>query len=139
VARVAFGAKDLHTVRAFEEAESYPGPSLILAYSHCVAHGYDLAHGLEQQKLAVSTGAWPLYRWDPRRIAAGETPFQLDSGPPQGKLLDYMRNEARFRMVAQENPARFKQLLAQAQVEARRRLLAYEHLARLHLDGASIH
>ena len=70
VASVAFGAKDVQTVNAFREAEAYPGPSLIIAYSHCIAHGYDMAHGLEQQKLAVDSGVWPLYRFDPRRLAA---------------------------------------------------------------------
>ncbi len=79
VARVAFGAKDAQTVKAFLEAEAYPGPSLIIAYSHCIAHGYDMAFGTEQQKLAVDSGVWPLYRFDPRRIEAGQPPLQLDS------------------------------------------------------------
>ena len=83
VARVAFGAKDAQTVQAFLEAEAYPGPSLIIAYSHCIAHGYDLAHGCEQQKLAVDSGVWPLYRFDPRRVAAGRPPLQLDSAAPK--------------------------------------------------------
>ena len=82
MARVAFGAKDHQTVKAFLEAESYPGPSLIIAYSHCIAHGYDMAFGAEQQKLAVDSGVWPLYRFDPRRTGA-EHPFLLDSGPPK--------------------------------------------------------
>jgi pyruvate-ferredoxin/flavodoxin oxidoreductase len=108
----------------------------LIAFSPCIAHGYDLAHGLDQQKLAVSSGYWPLYRFDPRRIATGESPLQLDSGPPQGRLLDYMRNEARFRMVAQENPERFKRLLGMAQHEAERRFRVYEDLAHLHLRQA---
>ena len=83
VARVAFGAKDAQTVKAFLEAEAYDGPSLIIAYSHCIAHGYDMAHGAEQQKLAVDSGVWPLYRFDPRRIAKGEPPLQLDSVRPR--------------------------------------------------------
>jgi pyruvate-ferredoxin/flavodoxin oxidoreductase len=134
VAHVAMGAKDLHTVRAFQEADAYRGPSLIIAYSHCIAHGYDLAHGLEQQRLAVGSGYWPLYRWDPRRIDRGETPLQLDSAPPQMRLLDFVRNEARFRMVAQENPQRFKRLLAAAERQVTRRFRIYQDLAKLHVD-----
>ena len=84
VARVALGAKMPQTVQAFLEAEAYPGPSLIIAYSHCIAHGYDMANGATQQKLAVDSGVWPLYRFDPRRVAAGEPPMHLDYGPPQG-------------------------------------------------------
>jgi pyruvate-ferredoxin/flavodoxin oxidoreductase len=84
VARIAVGANDGQTVRAFLEADSYPGPSLIIAYSHCIAHGYDLTRGPAQQKLAVNSGLWPLYRYDPRRVAAGEPPLKLDSGPPPG-------------------------------------------------------
>jgi pyruvate-ferredoxin/flavodoxin oxidoreductase len=136
VAHVAFGAKDQHTVRAFQEAESFPGPSLVIAYSHCIAHGYDLAHGLEQQKLAVGSGYWPLYRWDPRRIARGETPLQLDSGAQQTPLVDFLRNETRFRVVEQDDPQRFKKLVAAARSENARRFGVYEDLARLHLADA---
>jgi pyruvate-ferredoxin/flavodoxin oxidoreductase len=130
VASVAFGARDAQTVRAFLEAESYPGPSVIIAYSHCIAHGYDMAHGLDQQKLAVETGYWPLYRYDPRRAAAGESPLVLDSPGPKGDLGRYMRNETRFRLVEQQNPERFRELLARAQAEVRRRFALYEELAR---------
>ncbi|MEW6270439.1 MAG: pyruvate:ferredoxin (flavodoxin) oxidoreductase [Thermodesulfobacteriota bacterium] len=137
VAHVAFGAKDQHTVRAFQEAESFPGPSLIIAYSHCIAHGYDLAHGLEQQKLAVGSGYWPLYRWDPRRIARGESPLQLDSGAQHVPLVDFLRNETRFRVVEQDDPERFKRLAAAARRESVRRFSVYEDLARLHL--ADVH
>jgi pyruvate-ferredoxin/flavodoxin oxidoreductase len=131
VAHVAFGAKDAQTVRAFQEAESYPGPSLIIAYSHCIAHGYDLALGCEQQKLAVDTGSWPLYRFDPRRIALGETPLKLDSAAPKVELSKYIRNETRFRMVEQANPERFKHLLALAQREVTNRFAVYEQLAKV--------
>src|SRR5439155_26422584 len=75
VARVAFGAKDVQTVKAFQEAESYDGPSLIIAYSHCIAHGYDMMFGVEQQRLAVESGIWPLYRFDPRKIGSTDSPF----------------------------------------------------------------
>jgi len=131
VAKVAFGAKDAQTVRAFQEADSYPGTSIIIAYSHCIAHGFDLAYGAEQQKLAVETGSWPLYRWDPRRIALGESPLKMDSAPGKVDLGKYMRNETRFRMVEQQNPRRFAELLARAQVELGNRFVAYEHLAKL--------
>ena len=99
VARVAFGAKMAQTAQAFLEAEAYPGPSLIVAYSHCIAHGYDMAQGVAQQKLAVDSGVWPLYRFDPRRPAKGEPPLHLDYAAPKAKVADYMRNEGRFRMV----------------------------------------
>jgi len=137
VARVAFGAKDLQTVRAFLEADSYPGSSLIIAYSHCIAHGYDLAYGLEQQKLAVNSGSWPLYRFDPRRIAAGESPLQLDSAEPKVSLRDYVSNETRFRMVEQQNPERFRHLLEAAQREASTRFAVYKQLAELKLPDGS--
>jgi pyruvate-ferredoxin/flavodoxin oxidoreductase len=129
VAKVAFGAKDAQTVKAFQEAESYPGTSLIIAYSHCIAHGYDLAHGLDQQKLAVESGYWPLYRFDPRRSADGQIPFVLESGPPKIDLGTYARNESRYRMVEQSFPDRFKQLLEAAQHEVRDRYGLYERLA----------
>ncbi len=137
VARVAFGAKDTQTVRALQEADSYPGPSLVIAYSHCIAHGYDLAFGIDQQKLAVDSGYWPLYRWDPRRIAAGELPLKLDSGAPKIALEQYVRNETRYRMVERLNPERFKMLMAMAQHEVSSRFNVYEQLARLAVSARS--
>jgi len=131
VASVAFGAKDLQTVKAFQEAESYPGTSIIIAYSHCIAHGYDLSLGTEQQKLAVDTGYWPLYRHDPRRAAAGQNPFQLDSTTPKGSLMQFVKNETRFRMVEQQNPDRFKDLMARAQEHIGSRYAFYEQLAKI--------
>ncbi len=130
VARIAFGAKDVQTVKAFQEADSYEGPSLIIAYSHCIAHGYDMAQGLAQQKRAVDTGYWPLYRFDPRRIAQGESPLKLDSNAPKGKLTDFSRNETRFRMVEQQNPERFKMLSDEAQADVHVRWATYENLAK---------
>jgi pyruvate-ferredoxin/flavodoxin oxidoreductase len=130
VAKVAFGAKDVQTVKAFVEAESYPGPSLIIAYSHCIAHGYDLAGGTEQQKLAVETGYWPLYRYDPRRAAAGESAMQLDSAAPKSVVTDFTHNETRFRMVEQQNPQRFKDLMVEAQKHLQNRFALYEQLAK---------
>ncbi|HKA19783.1 MAG TPA: pyruvate:ferredoxin (flavodoxin) oxidoreductase [Blastocatellia bacterium] len=129
VARVAFGAKMAQTTQAFLEAESYPGPSLIIAYSHCIAHGYDMAQGAAQQKLAVDSGVWPLYRFDPRRLLVGEPPLNLDYGPPKAKVADYMRNESRFRMIERADPARFKKFLVDAQAQAERRYAVYEQLA----------
>ncbi len=144
VARVAFGAKMLQTTQAFLEAESYPGPSLIIAYSHCIAHGYDMADGARQQKLAVDSGVWPLYRFDPRRLVKGEAPLNLDYGPPKAKVADYMRNESRFRVVERADPARFKRFLVDAQAAAERRYAGYRQLAGITMpaiesepDGAS--
>jgi pyruvate-ferredoxin/flavodoxin oxidoreductase len=131
VARVAFGAKDVQTVKAFQEAESYDGPSLIIAYSHCIAHGYDMAYGAEQQKLAVDSGVWPLYRFDPRRPAQGLPPLQLDSGDPKVSAKAYMRNETRFRMVEKLDPERFKRLLMSAEKQARQRVAIYKQLSGL--------
>jgi pyruvate-ferredoxin/flavodoxin oxidoreductase len=136
VARVAFGAKDAQTVRAFQEADSYPGTSIIIAYSHCIAHGYDMALGCEQQKLAVDSGMWPLYRWDPRRIPLGESPLKLDSAPGKVDIGKYMSNETRFRMVEQMHPKRFEMLLERSRREVHNRFLAYEHLAKLAMPSA---
>jgi len=129
VARVAMGAKMPQTVQAMLEAESYEGPSLIIAYSHCIAHGYDMSQGASQQKLAVDSGVWPLYRFDPRRAATGEPPMSLDYGPPRARVADYMRNETRFRMVERTDPARFKRFLKQAQEDAQKRYAVYRQLA----------
>ena len=129
VARVAFGARMSQTVQAFLEAEAYPGTSLIIAYSHCIAHGYDMAQGATQQKLAVDSGVWPLFRFDPRRAAKGEPPLHLDYGPPKPLVAEYMRNESRFRVVERTDPARFKMFLHEAQDAARRRYSMYQQLA----------
>jgi pyruvate-ferredoxin/flavodoxin oxidoreductase len=131
VAHVAFGAKDSQTVQAFVEAEAHPGPSLIIAYSHCIAHGYDMVQGCEQQRLAAASGVWPLYRFDPRRVAKGEPPLILDSPPPKLRPAEYMRNETRFRMVEKQDPERFRRLLARAEREAHRRYAVYQQLAGL--------
>ncbi|MDH4036946.1 MAG: pyruvate:ferredoxin (flavodoxin) oxidoreductase [Candidatus Krumholzibacteria bacterium] len=121
VAQIAMGASDQQTLRALVEAESYPGPSLIIAYSHCIAHGIDMANGLTQQKLASESGYWPLYRFDPRLAAQGRNPLQLDSAPPKIKLKDYIYNESRYRMLLRSNPEHAALLLkgAQANVDER--------------------
>jgi pyruvate-ferredoxin/flavodoxin oxidoreductase len=129
VAKVAFGAKMAQTAQAFLEAESYQGPSLIIAYSHCIAHGYDMAQGALQQKRAVDSGVWPLYRFDPRRAAKGEPPLHLDYGPPRLKVADYLRNESRFRMVERADPARYKSFVKESQAAADRRYAIYQQLA----------
>ena len=138
VARVAFGAKMLQTVQAFREAEAYHGPSLIIAYSHCIAHGYDMAQGAAQQKLAVESGVWPLYRFDPNRIPKGEPPLNLDYGPPKAKVADYMRNESRFRMIERADPALFKRFLEEAQAAAERRYLVYQQLSGMKVPAFGI-
>jgi pyruvate:ferredoxin (flavodoxin) oxidoreductase, homodimeric len=129
VARVALGAKDSQTLKVFEEAERFPGTSLIIAYSHCIAHGYGLALGLDQQKLAVESGAWPLYRFDPRRAEAGLPALQLDSAPPKVPIARYLDNELRFRLLSQTDPERFEALQAAAQEEVRRTWRHLELLA----------
>jgi pyruvate-ferredoxin/flavodoxin oxidoreductase len=129
VATVAMGADDMHTLRAIREAESYEGPSLVIAYSHCIAHGYDLVHGLAQQAAAVASGAWPLFRYDPRRAREGKNPFQLDSRPPSLPFKDYAYNETRYTMLAHADPDAAKAALAAAEGDARRRWQLYERLA----------
>jgi len=140
VARVALGADMNQVVQAFLEAESYPGPSLIIAYSPCIAHGYDLRHGVEQSQLAVKSGVWPLYRFDPRRIPLGLPPLVIDSKDPTVPVSIYQRNETRFRMVEKADPARFKALAAQSELEAGRRHALYRQLAGITMpsdgDGA---
>jgi pyruvate-ferredoxin/flavodoxin oxidoreductase len=129
VAQIAFGAKDSHTVKVMQEAESYPGTSLIIAYSPCIAHGYPMHLGLEQQKLAVSTGAFMLYRFDPRRATRGESPLQLDSGAPKENIERFLENELRFRMLERSDPERYKELKAAAIADAEHRVQLYRKLA----------
>jgi pyruvate-ferredoxin/flavodoxin oxidoreductase len=130
VSRVAMGANDAHTVRTFLEAESYDGPSLIIAYSPCIAHGYDLRYGLEQSKKAVLSGHWPLFHYDPRLGTDGGQPFHLDSKPPRIPLEDYIYAETRYRMLTQTDPVEAKRLLTLGQQDVHDRWLRYERLAR---------
>jgi pyruvate-ferredoxin/flavodoxin oxidoreductase len=129
VASVAMGAKDEHTLKAFLEAEAYEGPSLIIAYAHCIAHGIDMTTGMSNQKAAVESGQWLLYRYHPDRAAAGENPLTLDSRTPSRKVQDYMLMETRFKMLTKSKPEDASKLWQEAQhdVEARYRL--YEYLA----------
>ena len=129
VASIAFGANDNHTVRVFSEAASYPGPSLIIAYSHCIAHGYDLKFGISQQKLAVDSGVWPLYHYDPRLIAQGKPPLQIDSPSQKANVRDYLRNETRFSMIEKMNPERFRMLSEASVRNTAERLALYSQLA----------
>ncbi len=129
VASVAMGARDEHTLRAFLEAESYPGPSLILAYSHCIAHGIDMAKGLQQQRLAVDSGRWLLYRHDPRRRDRGESPLVVDSRAATVPLAEAMASENRFRMLGLSQPERARELTRSAQANVTRRWDLYKRLA----------
>ena len=135
VASVAMGARDHQTLKAFLEAESFPGPSLIIAYSHCIAHGYDMAHGADQQKLAVESGVWPLFRFDPRRADVGEAPLVIDSPPLKAKVVDYLRNENRFRAVERTGPDAWKTMIEEAEKVSRRREALYRHMAAFHAGG----
>jgi pyruvate-ferredoxin/flavodoxin oxidoreductase len=129
VARVAFGAKDSQTVKAMHDAVAYPGTSLILAYSHCIAHGYNLAHGLSQQKLAVETGYWPIYRHDPRRLEAGANPFVLDCAAPKLPVSRFTENEIRYRLLHAIDPDRADELGRLAQEQVGRTFRFYQDLA----------
>jgi pyruvate-ferredoxin/flavodoxin oxidoreductase len=131
VASVAMGAKDEHTLKAFIEAESFPGPSLIIAYSHCIAHGIaiDTGIGARQQKLAVESGQWLLYRYDPRRAERGENPLQVDSSAAKSQVKDFMLTENRFKMLTKSKPDDAKKFFAQSQVDADRRWKFYQFMA----------
>jgi pyruvate-ferredoxin/flavodoxin oxidoreductase len=129
VARVAMGGKDEQTLRAFLEAEAYDGPSLIIAYSHCLMHGIDMSKGMRNQKAAVESGQWPLYRYNPERTEQGENPLTLDSRPPKIALKDYLQMETRFKMLELSQPEVAKELFAQAQEDVYARWAMYEYMA----------
>ncbi|MDR2675561.1 MAG: pyruvate:ferredoxin (flavodoxin) oxidoreductase [Opitutaceae bacterium] len=129
VARVALGARDTQTLNALREAESYPGPSLIIAYSHCIAHGFNLTQGMEHQKLAVDTGYWPLYRFDPRRADKGENPLVLDSAAPKTELSKLTRLENRYAQIARRDPALVARYETAAQAGVNERYRTYKKLA----------
>lgn len=132
VARIAMGASDTQTMKAVIEAERYPGPSIIIAYSHCIAHGYDMKYGLNQQKLAVDSGYWPLFRFDPSKMDENKNPFQLDSKAPKIGLKEYAYNEMRYLMLAKSNPKIAKQLMTQAQKELKEQWHVYEQLEKVY-------
>ena len=130
VASISLGAKDMHTLQVLNEAESFNGPSLIIAYSHCISHGYDIGkEGLEHQKLAVETGLWPLYRFDPRRAEQGLNPFQLDSKITK-PVSEFMALESRFKAVKQTNAPHYEELVLKAQKQIDQRFKLYERLAK---------
>ncbi len=129
VASVAFGAKDEHTLRAFLEAEAYNGPSIIIAYSHCIAHGIDMEHALEEQKAAVDSGYWPLYRYNPSLVLEGKNPLQLDSRQAKIPVSEYCYRENRFKMLTKSKPEEAKRLITLAQQDVNQRRRFYEHLA----------
>ena len=130
VAQIAMGANDNHTLKAIREAEAYNGPSLIIAYSHCIAHGYDMADGNKQQKAAVESGHWPLYRYNPELAEIGKNPFQLDSKDPKIPLSDYIYKETRYKMLKKIDPAASEKLLKEAEAEIKIKWAKYTHLAK---------
>ena len=136
VARVAMGGGDTHTVKAFLEAEAYDGPSLIIAYSHCIAHGYDMVFGMNQQKAAVLSGYWPLMRYNPALNLEGKNPFQLDSKAPSIPLKDYVYQEARYTILARSNPEVAAELLHEAQEDVQRRWSIYDSRASIPASAA---
>lgn len=129
VAKVAMGANDAQTVRAFLEAEAYDGPSLIIAYSHCIAHGINMSKGLDAQKLAVDSGYWPLFRYNPLNLLEGKNPLKLDSKAPKIRLQDYIYTETRYKMLTKSHPQQAKELLIRAQEEVSKKWKFYEELA----------
>ncbi len=129
VARIAMGANDQHTLKAMLEAEAYEGPSLIIAYSHCIAHGIDMSKGLDQQKAAVNSGFWPLYRYNPALADEGKNPLTVDSKDPSIPLEDYVYNETRYRMLVQADEQRAETLLKDAKEDVRKKLDLYRQMA----------
>ncbi|HRQ32668.1 MAG TPA: thiamine pyrophosphate-dependent enzyme, partial [Anaerolineales bacterium] len=129
VARVAMGANDQQTLRTFIEAEAYDGPSLIIAYSPCIAHGYDMARSLEQSKLAVQSGHWPLFSYDPRLALRGENPLSIESKEPSLPFSQYAYNETRYKMLTQMNEERAEELMREAQADADKRWTLYQQMA----------
>jgi pyruvate-ferredoxin/flavodoxin oxidoreductase len=141
VARIAMGANPQQTLLAFREAEAYPGPSLILAYSHCIAHGIDMRHGLKQQDLAVAAGYWPLLRYNPALRRSEKNPFVLDSPRPRIPLKDYAQNELRYKMLSRTHPEEYEKLMEMAQEVVRQKWATYEEMAtrsggRFHPDAS---
>ncbi len=137
VARVAMGANDQQTLRALIEAESYDGPSIVIAYSHCIAHGYDMAKGLEQQKLAVQSGHWPMYRYDPRLAEEGKNPLIIESKEPSIPFSQYAYNETRYKMLTQMDEDRAEKLMSETQHDAKTRWAFYQQMAAMHYGNGN--
>jgi len=129
VASVAMGAKDEHTLKAFLEAEAYDGPSIIIAYSSCIAHGIDMTTSMTDQKVAVESGQWLLYRYNPERAAVGENPLALDSRAPSRKVQEYLLQQTRFKMLTKSNPESAERLWKEAQKDVEHRFQMYEYMA----------
>ena len=129
VAQVAMGASDQQTLRAFLEADAYDGPSLIIAYSHCINHGIDMRKGLDQQRLAVQSGLWPLYRYNPALVHEGKNPLTIDSKEPTVSVEDYAYNETRYRMLLQSDEHRAEELMKFAKEDVTRRWNLYREMA----------
>src|SRR5207249_5910661 len=132
---VAMGAKDEHTLKAFLEAEAYEGPALIIAYSHCIAHGINMTTAMQNQKAAVNSAQWLLYRYNPDRTKRGENPLQLDSQPPRMKVAEYFNSENRFRMLTKSKPEAAKKYFEQAQLDVEMRWKLYQYMAARPLSG----
>jgi pyruvate-ferredoxin/flavodoxin oxidoreductase len=137
VAQIAMGASDQQTLRALLEAESYDGPSIIIAYSHCIAHGYDLAKGLDQQKLAVQSGHWPMYRYDPRLTVENKNPLIIDSKEPSVSMSEYAYHETRYKMLTQIDETRAEELMKKAQQDAKARWSFYHQMAAMHYGNGT--
>ena len=135
VAAVAMGANDMQTIRAFIEAEAYNGPSIIIAYSHCIAHGIDMARGMTNQKAAVESGHWPLFRFNPMLEAEGKNPFKLDSKAPKTTFEQYAYMETRYKMLTKSNPEAARRLMALAEGDVKKRWKRYEELAQENGNG----
>jgi pyruvate-ferredoxin/flavodoxin oxidoreductase len=131
VARVALGANPMQVIRAMIEAENYEGPSIVIAYTHCIAHGINMTKGMEEQKKAVLSGDWPLLRFNPDLTKEGKNPLQLDSKAPSIPLEDYIYNENRFKALQSIDSERAKRLLDLAQKDVNRRYKLYEYLAKM--------
>jgi len=138
VASVAMGAKDEHTLKAFLEAEAYNGPSLIIAYSHCIAHGINMTTAMSDQKVAVESGQWLLYRYNPDRRAAGENPLILDSRTPTRKVEEFLLQQTRFKMLSKTKPEDAKRLWKEAQHDADVRFQLYEYFAQRKTEPAPV-
>jgi pyruvate-ferredoxin/flavodoxin oxidoreductase len=136
VAQIAMGANDLQTVKAFVEAEAYEGPSMLIAYSHCIAHGINMKSGMDNQKAAVQSGHWPLYRYNPELVKEGKNPLQLDSKKPKIKFEEYAYQETRFKMLTKINPEAAKKFLEEAQKDVEMRWNFYEQLAAMNYGSA---
>jgi pyruvate-ferredoxin/flavodoxin oxidoreductase len=137
VAQIAMGSSDMQTLKAFLEADAYDGPSIIIAYSQCIAHGYDLVHGMDQQKAAVLCGYWPLYRYNPDLAKLGKNPMQLDSRAPTLPLEKYIYNETRYTMLTHSDPESAKHLLKLAEQDVSDRWRDYQNLAAMPMNGAA--